>query len=89
MSLIERFNEKNSKLQIKVQKEIAKVEQGTSEKNCNQLVTIIDELKKMTNEESFVPSFPRFIIDSWDYTDPLGLELVDLVEMHKKSKEFK
>lgn len=29
-------------------------------------------------------SYPRIIIDSWDYSDQLGVELVELAELYKK-----
>lgn len=84
MSLKEKFNIKNSELQQKIELEIEKVKAGLSKKNLIQLQTILIELQASSKEENVILSYPRIIIDSWDYSDQLGVELVELAELYKK-----
>ena len=78
MSLDEIFYKENIELQTKVSAEIEKVNKGLSEKSISQLQTILKELDTMERAKGLIISYPRIIIDSWDYLDPLGLELVEL-----------
>lgn len=83
MSIEEKFLTRNNELQKEVLLEIEKARGGYSSKNIVQLQTILKEL-----QESFIVpkkplSYPEFIIDSWDYSDPLGIELVKLAELYK------
>ena len=84
MSLEERFNKKNSELQQKIEVEIVKVKEGQSERNIVQLQTILTELQKSNMQKNVILSYPRIIVDSWDYSDQLGVELVELAELYKK-----
>lgn len=84
MSLEEKFYKENIELQTKVSAEIEKVNKGLSEKSISQLQTILKELDTMERAKGLIISYPRIIIDSWDYLDPLGLELVELAEQYKK-----
>ena len=82
MSLEERFNKKNSELQQKI--EVVKVKEGQSKRNMVQLQTILIELQASSRQRNVTLSYPRIIIDSWDYSDQLGVELVELAELYKK-----
>ena len=82
MSLEERFNKKNSELQQKIEVEIVKVKEGQSKRNMVQLQTILIEAS--SRQRNVTLSYPRIIIDSWDYSDQLGVELVELAELYKK-----
>ena len=73
-------------MQDKVKKEVEKIKNGASKKNISQLNSILDDLIKIEKEKQLSVSFPRFIIDSWDYQDELGVELLDLMELYKKWK---
>ena len=84
MSLEEKFSRKNSELQQKIELEIEKVKVGQSKKNMFQLQTILIELQKSNMQKNVILSYPRIIIDSWDYSDQLGMELVELAELYKK-----
>lgn len=88
MSLEEKFNKKNLELQTKVSAEIEKVNKGLSEKSIPQLQTILKELNSMERAKGLIISYPRIIIDSWDYSDSLGLELVELAEQYKKISKY-
>ena len=74
MSIEENFNKRNSELQQKIKLEIEKV----------QLQTILTELQKSNMQKNVILSYPRIIVDSWDYSDQLGMELLELEELYRK-----
>ena len=84
MSLEEKLKKKNSELQQKIKLELEKAKAGQSKKSIVQLQTILSELQKSNLQKDVVLSYPRIIIDSWDYSDQLGVELVELAELYKK-----
>lgn len=84
MSIEDKFHNMNCNLQQKVLKEIEDVRNGLSKKNILQLETILSELRNSENEREIVLSYPRLIIDSWDYSDLLGKELIELAELYKR-----
>lgn len=84
MSIEDKFHNMNCNLQQKVLKEIEDVRNGLSKKNILQLETILSELRISENEREIVLSYPRLIIDSWDYSDLLGKELIELAELYKR-----
>lgn len=84
MSLEEQFIKRNGELQQKVKEEIEKVKEGQSERNIVQLQTILSELQTSSRQKNIILSYPRIIIDTWDYSDYLGMELVELAELYKK-----
>ena len=84
MSIEENFNKRNSKLQQKIELEIEKVKVGQSKKNMVQLQTILAELQKSNMQKNVILSYPRIIVDSWDHSDELGVELLELAELYRK-----
>ena len=84
MSIEENFNKRNSKLQQKIELEIEKVKVGQSKKNMVQLQTILAELQKSNMQKNVILSYPRIIVDSWDYSDELGVEFLELAELYRK-----
>ncbi len=86
MSIMENCRAQNLILQRKVQEEIENVKQGKSKRSIVQLQTILNELKNAENVQGFIFSFPRIIIDSWDYSDKLGRELMEYTDLYKKWK---
>ena len=80
----QKIREKNRQLQEKIKLEIEKVKAGQSKKSIVQLQAILTELQKSSMQKDVVLSYPRMIIDSWDYSDQLGVELVELAELYKK-----
>ncbi len=84
MSIEENFNKRNSELQQKIKLEIEKVKMGQSKKNMVQLQTILTELQKSNMQKHVILSYPRIIVDSWDYSDQLGMELLELEELYRK-----
>ena len=83
---MENCRAQNLILQRKVQEEIENVKQGKSKRSIVQLQTILNELKNAENVQGFIFSFPRMIIDSWDYSDKLGTELMEYTDLYKKWK---
>lgn len=53
-------------------------------KNQPQLQTILTELQKSNTQKNVILSYPRIIVDSWDYSDQLGMELLELAELYRK-----
>lgn len=88
MSLEEKMFEKNIELKNKVSDEIERVHKGESKKNIYQLQTTINELYLIEQGKELILSYPRLILDSWDYSDSLGLELLEFAEIHKKINRY-
>ena len=78
------FYKRNSELQQKIELEIEKVKVGQSKKNMVQLQTILTELQKSNMQKNVILSYLRIIVDSWDYSDQLGMELLELAELYGK-----
>lgn len=51
------------------------IKKGISKKNLTQLNVILEELEKTLNNKCLPLSYPRIIVDSWDFQDILGMEL--------------
>lgn len=52
-----------------------------------QLYSILDELDKMErirNIHLFYPYYPKGIADSWEYSNPLAIRLMELLELYRK-----
>lgn len=86
MTIEDKFYGKNRELQKKILVEIDNVKNGLSKKNISQLETILRELRNSEKDRGIALNYPRMIIDSWDYSDMLGVELIELAEMYKKIK---
>lgn len=83
MSLEKSLKKRNEELQRKLIIEIEKAKAGESNKNIIQLQTILNELRNNYAIEKKYLSYPHIIIDSWDYSDQLGNELIELAELYK------
>ena len=86
MSLEDKYKKKNIDIQLRVRREMEYVQKGQSNKNYAQLSNILEELEKMLNSKNLKLCYPKMIVDSWDFTDELGLELLDLAELYKRWK---
>ncbi|GAU76355.1 hypothetical protein [Fusibacter sp. 3D3] len=89
MIRVKEFEDKYIELIQTVESEMDLVRKGLKDKSNQQLKTIIFDLNKMNNirdSNQFVPSYPRFIVDSWDFSDSLGIELLKFYELYKKIK---
>ena len=86
MSIEEKYKKKNVDIQQHVRSEMENIKKGISKKNLVQLNVILDELGKTQNNKCLRLSYPRIIVDSWDFQDKLGMELLDLAELYKHWK---
>ena len=76
MSLEDKYKKKNSDIQQRLRREMEYI----------QLSNILEELKNMMNNKCLILCYPRIIVDSWDFNDDLGIELLDLAELYKRWK---
>jgi len=44
----------------------------------------ISKMKCILDYKEFSPSYPRVIVDSWDYNSELAKKLLDIAEMYSK-----
>ena len=84
MSLEDNYKRKNLDIQQRVRREMECVKKGQSKRNFVQLSDILKELENMMNNKGLTLSYPRIIVDSWDFKDDLGLALLDLAEVYKR-----
>lgn len=83
MSLEKRLKERNEDLQQKLETEIEKAKAGESNKDIMQLEAILNELRNNCEIKKETLNYTHIIIVSWDYTDKLGIELIELAELYK------
>ena len=69
MSIEEKYKKKNVDIQQHVRREMENIKKGISKKNLVQLNVILDELEKTLNNKCLPLSYPRIIVDSWDFQD--------------------
>ncbi len=81
---LEEYRKRNGILQEKVAAEIEEVKRGESAKNMLQLQGILEELKNSNIRKNIPLYYPQIIVDSWDYSDPLGIELMELAALYEK-----
>lgn len=86
MSLEEKYKKKNVDVQKNIKAEIEKIKNGMSKKDMKQLNEILNELEKTLDNKNLPLSYPRIIVDTWDFQDKLGLELLDLADLYKRWK---
>lgn len=86
MSVEEKYKKKNFEAQQRLIKEINQVKEGLSLRNGVQLSSILKELEKMMDNKGLVLYYPRMIVDTWDFNDELGSELLELAEIYKRLK---
>ncbi|MDC7279940.1 hypothetical protein NXH64_10565 [Butyrivibrio fibrisolvens] len=44
----------------------------------------LDKMREVRNADTFFPYYPKGISDAWDYNDPLGNKLMDLLNVYRK-----
>lgn len=86
MSVEEKYKKNNVDVQQHVRLEIENIKKGLSKKNLVQLSMILEELEKTLNNKCLPLSYPRIIVDSWNFQDKLGVELLNLAELYKRWK---
>ena len=86
MSIEEEYKKKNIDVQQYIKSEMKNIEKGVSEKNFVQLSIILNELEKTLNNKCLSLTYPRIIVDTWNFQDKLGKDLLDLAELYKHWK---
>ncbi len=84
MSIEEKYKKNNVDVQQRVRSEMENIKKGISKKNLAQLSVILEELEKTLNNKCLPLCYPRIIVDSWDFQDKLGMELLNLAELYKR-----
>ncbi len=81
------FQSMIEEVRIHVQEEINNKDTRPGYMSEKQLCFILDELDKMErirNINLFYPYYPKGISDGWDYSNPLTVKLLDLLELYRK-----
>lgn len=55
-----------------------------TEKQLKLILAELDKMEMAKNSHLFYPYYPKGISDSWDYSDPLGIKLLELLELYCK-----
>ena len=82
-----RFLTQLHRVQARVNQELALTEAGASSRDAQQLRLVQSELSRMElalDPKAFLPVYPRMIADGWDFSDPLGEELMDIWELYRQ-----
>ncbi|PGT91625.1 hypothetical protein [Bacillus sp. AFS040349] len=79
------FIKEAEKVKVKLECEIKahKLGQG-KDGTISQLENFYKDIEQMMESKSHIPSYPRFITDTWDFSSELGVQLLDLYELFKK-----
>jgi len=79
-----KFKIEAENVKIKLASEINAHKSGKgSDGTINQLENIYKEIELMVESLNYIPSYPRVIVDTWDYSSELGKQLLDLYEIYK------
>lgn len=81
-----RFIKELHRVQGLVQQELTFIDCGESKYDPTQINLIRNELAKMEealDPKVFLPVYPRLIVDSWDFSSPLGLDLLYLAQLYR------
>lgn len=67
---------------------ISKLKVSSKQNHVMLLNLVVSEVsllvKSLETKEEFSPSFPKVIVDSWDFDDDLGSELLELYQLYKR-----
>lgn len=80
-----KLNKEAENVKNKLESEINAHKSGKGrDGTINQLENIYKEIELMVESLNYIPSYPRVIVDTWDYSSELGKQLLDLYEIYKK-----
>ena len=71
---------KNKEIQELVQNEIKNNMMDLDEWRINNLQQILFELKQLEKNPTYVLSYPRYIIDQWEFDNPLIVKFLEYSE---------
>ncbi|CYU60420.1 hypothetical protein [Streptococcus suis] len=67
---------------------ISKLKVSSKKNHVMLLNLVVSEVsllvKSLETKEEISPSFPKVIVDSWDFDDDLGSELLELYQLYKR-----
>ena len=76
---------KNKEIQELVQNEIKNNMMDLDEWRINNLQQILFELKQLEKNPTYVLSYPRYIIDQWEFDNPLIVKLFRIFRRYRKN----
>ncbi len=82
---IDNFKKNVEQIKFLLNEEIELIKSGHSNKNVEQIKTILYDVENMDiirNSKLYRPVFDKIIIDSWDYSDGLGIKLLRLFKVY-------
>ncbi len=84
------FSEKIDDALQQVESAILRHQEGeirfSNERQLEKILHELELMKEVSSSNEFTPAFPSIIVDSWDYSNELGIFLLDLYEVYKKIK---
>lgn len=81
------FDKRRLEMLQVIEVEVQRVKAGQSKRFLPHLELILKELQESTNRNITKFQYPYFIIDSWDYNDPLANDLMDLANAFKEMRK--
>ena len=81
------FEKRRLAMISELETEIQRVKAGQSNRNLDHLELALKELKESVDPQITRFHYPYFIVDSWDYDDPLGGELMQIAYEFKKMRK--
>lgn len=79
-----KFKNEAENVKIKLESEINAHKLGKGrDGTINQLENICKEIELMVESLNYIPSYPRAIVDTWDYSSELGKQLLELYSIYK------
>ena len=58
----------------------------TSRKQLHLILNELDKMEQIRSSHLFAPYYPRAIVDSWDFSDPLAIRLMELSKLYRALK---
>lgn len=80
---------KNKEIQELVQNEMKNNMIDIDEWSINNLKQILFELKQLEKNPTYVLSYPRYIIDQWEFDNPLIVKLLEYAEDIKRMQAYR
>ena len=80
---------KNKEIQELVQNEMKNNMIDIDEWSINNLKQILFELKQLEKNPTYVLSYPRYIIDQWEFNNPLIVKLLEYAEDIKRMQAYR
>lgn len=84
MPIEQEYKKRNIEAQQHIKTEMEHAAKGLSPKDNVQLRSILDEVERMMETKHLAIYYPRTIVDSWDFDDELGSELLELADLYKQ-----